>query len=898
MCAEFSDHRDISIPAHPTVTQGNGTSFALFQHAPIATVLAENNGRVLEANPAALELLGYDLETLKKMRLHDLHSPSDNIVKDLPKILKEGAVRREVALLAKGGHVIAADLHGVVLGDGRLLGFFQDATVSKVAEQRLAESEKRFGELFHQIRDAVILYTISAEGPGKLLEVNDAACQLLGYSREELFGMSPMSIDAPESKTNVSEVVKKLLSGKAVIFEQTNLSKDGRRIPVEIHAQFFQYKGEPCVISVIRDITERKRAERELQETAARLETAVAAGQLGVYENDLLEGFVTGDPLALQMIGITQPGTRLTWAQFAERIHLDDREFLEEMKRSGERTGRVDGEYRVVWPDESIHWLHTVGRNLFDRSGKPVRRVGVVADVTEQKQAEAELQEARRLNQQIVDSAREGIIAYGPDLRYRVWSPFMEELTGFSSRDVLGRHPLDVFPFLEEVGVIETLAKCLAGEVLGTSFQFAFANGRGGWVSDVSGPLRDNTGAVVGVLATVRDITAQKQAEEERSRIEAQFIQAQKMEAVGMLAGGVAHDFNNLLTVIQIYSELVLDQLLPEDPLRPKVEEIQGASRRAATLTQQLLAFSRKQVLHPAVVDLNTVVENTVQMLRRLLPENIEFRLELERLLWLTEADPDQMTHVLINLAVNARDAMPEGGALTAATKNVTLSKDSPGVPATVPPGDYVMMTLHDTGIGIDPKIMDRIFDPFYTTKDKGKGTGLGLASVYGILRQSSGFVWAESSLGQGAKFVVCLPRTLKMAVLGPAPAQSVTATSPATLLVVDDNEAVRDAVAAFAESLGYRVLAGSPEHALELAQRHSDEIQLLITDVVMPGTSGMRLAQQVKGINPRIKVLFTSGHMNPDLGGPDVLGFEVHLLPKPFGRAELALEIKNALTG
>lgn len=1130
-----------------------------FHYAPTAIMVADAEGKMLHANPAALTLLGYDLNDFRKLRLPDLHAPFDKIAEDLPRLVAAGGAHREVGLRCKDARVIDADLHGYVLGNGHLLAFFEDITEEKRARNAERESEERFRAFFNQITDAVAIYAFDANGgPGPFLEVNEAACRLLGYSREELLGTPPSDFRTQDSEL-LQDLKQRLFAGQTVCYEQTLTTADRREIPVEIRAKLFPFGSQPALIAICHDISERRLAEQSLRENASRLEMALEAGRAGVYEHDLTKGTITGDLRHAQMFGFSGAARQWKRELFQKRFHPEDGEVVARALELSDKSGYGQAEFRVIWPDGSMHWLHARSRSLTDESGRVVKRVGTVVDVTEkraaeealreseslfhtladniaqlawmsdasgsrfwfnqrwydytgtalpdvngwgwqtvhhpdhlarvmehirnstrggkpwedtvqlrgqngeyrwflcrvvpicddggnlvrwfgtntdvtelrqaelkaqeahakleaalasmtdavfisdtdgnfvdcneafatfhrfhskdecatavadypaildvfaqdglpaplemwavpralrgetvpnaeyrlrrkdtgetwfgsysfgpirdglgtivgsvviarditeQKQAESALQDALKLNQQIIDSASEGIIVYGLDFRYRVWNPYMEHLTGVPARDVLGRAALDVFPFLQEVGVMERLEKSLMGEMpRAIEFPFAIPNGRRGWVADMSGPLRNGTGDIVGVIATVRDVSEQKYAEEEKSKLQAQFIQAQKMQAVGQLAGGVAHDFNNLLQIIMSYGELLQEQFGDNETALHKTDCILKAAQRATTLTRQLLAFSRKQVLHPVVIDLNTVVESTMKMLQRLLPENIEFRLDLQHPLWRTEADPDQMTHVLINLAVNARDAMPDGGTMTIITQNAPVSPETPDVPPMVAPGEYVMMIVRDTGEGIDAEGMNHLFEPFYTTKEKGKGTGLGLASVYGILRQSSGFVWAKSSVGEGACFTTCLPRTEKLAAIDVRPPAKVRRTTPATLLVVDDAAEVRYTLAEHAKSLGYKVRTASPEEALDLAKQYVAEIDVLITDVVMPRTSGPRLAAHLKAINPRIKILFMSGYSDLAADGPDIPHNQAVRLSKPFGRRELALKIKEVLS-
>ena len=393
-------------------------------------------------------------------------------------------------------------------------------------------------------------------------------------------------------------------------------------------------------------------------------------------------------------------------------------------------------------------------------------------------------------------------------------------------------------------------------------------------------------------LAIARDVT-------QRKALEAQLLQAQKMEAVGRLAGGVAHDFNNLLTVILASADLVAEELEDDYPLQREVEEVRRAAKRAAELTGQLLAFSRKQALAPQVLDLNEVVNNTSAMLRRVIGEDIDLRTLLARDLGAVRADPGQLEQVMMNLAVNARDAMVGGGKLTIETANAeldeTYTRDHAGA---VPPGPYVLLAMSDTGVGMDPETQARIFEPFFTTKPKGKGTGLGLATVYGIVKQSGGWIWVYSEVGRGTTFKIYLPRVEGAPVaVRPSVAPAASLRGAETILIVEDQEEVRKLTRRVLEARGYTVvLAESGAEALQVAERHGKPIQLLVTDVIMPGMSGRETALLLTAAHPGMRVLFLSGYADESIVHHGVLEPGIAFLPKPFTADALARKVREVL--
>ncbi|MGH7529535.1 MAG: response regulator [Gemmatimonadales bacterium] len=410
------------------------------------------------------------------------------------------------------------------------------------------------------------------------------------------------------------------------------------------------------------------------------------------------------------------------------------------------------------------------------------------------------------------------------------------------------------------------------------------------WFQTIKVPLRLPEDNVPQVLGVATEIT-------ERKRLEEQLLQAQKMEAVGQLAGGVAHDFNNILTAIVGYADLLAVDL-PGDRYQEDLDEIRKAARRAAALTRQLLAFSRKQVLEPRVIDVNSLVQNIDKMLRSLIVENIELRLGLAPNLAPVRADPTQLEQVIMNLAINARDAMPDGGTLTIETDNVTLDEDYAAHHVSVVPGEYVMLAVSDTGCGMNEETRARIFEPFFTTKPAGRGTGLGLSTVYGIVKQSGGNIWLYSEPGKGTTFKVYLPTTPEAVERPERPSAGAARTGGAeTVLIVEDDEPLRRLAHRAIAAAGYTVLqADRGAMALDIARRHKGRIDLLLTDVIMPDTNGRKLADALRAERPGLKVLFMSGYPDGAIVHHGMLEPGVAYLPKPFTTEGVARKIREVL--
>jgi two-component system cell cycle sensor histidine kinase/response regulator CckA len=430
-----------------------------------------------------------------------------------------------------------------------------------------------------------------------------------------------------------------------------------------------------------------------------------------------------------------------------------------------------------------------------------------------------------------------------------------------------------------------------AGRPATVEYRIRHPDGSVRWIEGTLIPVADVHGTVIRLDGVARDVTEQRKLQE-------QFRQAQKMEAVGRLAGGIAHDFNNLLTVITSYSEILLEDLAPQDPRRGDLEEIRKAAASAAGLTRQLLAFSRQQVLEPRVLDVNAVLASTEKLLQRLLGEDIELVTALVPQPGAVKADPGQLEQVIVNLAVNARDAMPDGGKLTIETANADMDEAYARVHLPSKPGQYVMLAVSDTGVGMDEQTQRRIFEPFFTTKEVGKGTGLGLATVYGIVKQSGGFIWVYSEPGRGTTFKIYLPRVdepMEAVTLPAAPKESLQGTE--TVLLVEDAAEVRAVTHLVLDRLGYTVLeAPNGKAALHLATKHHGPIHLLLTDVVMPELGGRHLAEQLTALRPELRVLYASGYTDDAVVRHGVLKPGIAYLQKPFTPQVLARKVREVL--
>ncbi|ADH85695.1 ATP-binding protein [Desulfurivibrio alkaliphilus] len=475
------------------------------------------------------------------------------------------------------------------------------------------------------------------------------------------------------------------------------------------------------------------------------------------------------------------------------------------------------------------------------------------------------------------------------DYRFLDINPAFEKLTGLKAEKVLGRRVLEVLPETEPYW-IETYGRVtLTGEP--AHFQ-NYSKEVGKFCEVAAYTPEPGRFAVI-----VTDVTPQKEAEKERHRLEEQLRQAQKLEAIGRLAGGVAHDFNNKLQTILGYTDLALDVVNPDEQLHKDLKEVRTAAVQSADLTRQLLAFARRQTIVPQVLDLNETITSMLKMLKRLLGEDIELLWQPGANLWPVKIDPAQIDQILANLTLNSRDAIIDAGQLTIETANVDIDEDYFGANSEIPPGQYVMLTISDNGVGMEREMLEKIFDPFFTTKPLDKGTGLGLATVYGIVKQNEGFINVYSEPGQGTIFRIYLPRNLEKIAPEEEPQRRQIPTGTETVLLVEDEVALLNMAKMLLEKLGYRVFAAATAgEALRLAEEHQGEIELLVTDVIMPEMNGRDLYLQLSRSHPTLKCLYMSGYSANIISHHGALDQDIHFLQKPFPREDLAVKVREAL--
>jgi PAS domain S-box-containing protein len=763
-------------------------------------------------------------------------------------------------------------------------GIAIDIQERKEADEKLRASEQRYRQLFENNPHPMWFYEIETLA---FLSVNNAAVAHYGYSREEFLQMTLKDIRLTEDiSTLVDDMVNFTSSQIHINSLRRHRKKDGSVIIVEVTSHDILFEGRKARLVMVNDITERKRAEAALLASEQRFSEAFNLSPLPmhiisledtryIYVND---SFLQATGFSREeLIGKTGDELKL-WVSAQERAKIF-KAFRENQRLSNLefRYRRKDGEIRTG--------LGSSERITLD--GQPCA-LSVINDITEHKRAEED-------RDRFFTVSRDMLCLMDFAGYFTRLNPAWEKTLGYSNEELMAKTYIHFVHPDDREKALEVGKKVMTGEsVQAFENRYRCKDGSVKWLlwSLTSYPEQQL------VYAVAHDITERKRAEEEWKKAEENLRQAQKMDAIGRLAGGVAHDFNNLMTAVIGYSEMALRKTEPESAISNDILEIKKAGERAASLTSQLLAFGRKQMLQPKILNLNAVLENIHKMLRRLIGEHIDIAVMPEPNLGLVKADPGQIEQVIVNLAVNARDAMPEGGKLTLETANVHISDEYAFNHMEVTPGHYVLFAMTDNGIGMDVKTMARIFEPFYTTKELGKGTGLGLSMVYGIIKQSGGHIAVYSEPGIGTTVKLYLPRIDEEPAL-PEPQAVMTAPKPAnaTILLVEDEKVVRDLTAKILGDLGYEVLvAENGKQALEVATGNLEKIALVISDIVMPQLGGRELVERLLQLKPRLKIIFISGYTENSMLHQGVLDKHLIFLQKPFSYEALASRVREAL--
>jgi two-component system cell cycle sensor histidine kinase/response regulator CckA len=883
----------------------------LIQTANTIIVALDVHGNLQIFNQAAEEITGYTWTDLEGKNWFEVLAPKDrypHVWEEFSRLLHGGLpIKYENPILTKSGEErYIVWRNNVIVEQGRIVGtisFGIDITERKRAEEALRASEQKFRSFVEQSSDGLVL----VNEQGLIIEWNQARERMTGVKRDEAlsrpFWEIQSRITLPEHRTPErlayfkASLFDALRTGQSPLFnrplEAEVVRPDGERRYIE--QVIFPIKTDQGyrLGSVSRDITEQKRAESQreaaleaLRATTANLETLIRVSPLAITLLDRDGNVQLWNPSAERIFAWTaqevigHPNPIVPAAQQAEYA-IWSGQVLHGQALTDQETVRQRKDGSLV--DVSIS-----SAPVYDAMGNLAGRMAIVADITERKQAE----EARVRLATAIDQAAESIVITDTAGAIQYVNPAFERTSGYSQAEALGQNPRLLKSGKQNLAFYEALwATITAGQVWQGRLVNRKKDGTLFTEDATISPVRDEGGAIVSYVAVKRDVTREL-------RLEEQYYQAQKLEAVGRLTAGVAHDFNNILTAINGFSELVSMGLAPDNPLQDSVKKVLGSGQRAAGLVRQLLAFSRKQVVQPVVLNLNDVMANLEKMLGRIIGEDVELHTIPAPGLWLTMADATQIEQVILNLAVNARDAMPNGGKLTIETANVTLDEAYAASHLGTRPGEYVLLAVSDTGAGMSDEVKSRLFEPFFTTKELGRGTGLGLATVYGIVKQGGGDIRVYSEEGLGTTFKVYLPRIGRAAApAAPAPANAEMPAGRETVLLVEDDEAVRELARRVLRSLGYTLLEASDgQEALRLAAGHPGSIHLLLTDVVLPGMSGVDMAKQLIQARPGLKTLFMSGYTDNAIAHHGVLDPGIAFLQKPFGPMELARKVRAVL--
>ncbi len=750
--------------------------------------------------------------------------------------------------------------------------------------------------------DGFAVHEMIFDGTGKpvdyrFLAVNPAFEEITGLAANDIIGQTVLEVLPGTEDIWIQNYGKVVVTGTPLRFESghTKLNK-----LFEVHAYRPQEGQFACIF---RDITERKTHEAET-EVRAEHSRKTAADYRAIFEGALegilratLDGrILAANPAMLRMLGFEDESDIKRVSAYELWLHPEDRSrFLRQVEE--QKTVR-DYEGLLRRKDGTIVKVSLAGRKVIGSDGQTVYYDGFFQDISARKQAEERLHASENkfkmafmtgTDASSISTLKEGKILEVNDR--------FSEVFGYSREDACGKTSSELGWYAEDDRdrLISELKR--QGHVEEMEFHGRVKNGELRYMLVSASLLQSDHGELI--LCVIRDITEQKRAAAEKAKLEEQFRQAQKLESIGRMAGGIAHDFNNQLTVINGYGDLLLRACKKGDPLLEWIEEIRNAGERASKLVRQLLIFSRKQSLEPRSMRLEALIGENRSMLQRFLGEDVQLVVESEPAGWLVMADPGQLHQVLMNLTVNARDAMPRGGTLTIRTANVVVSQAGIGVHPKVAPGQYVVLGVSDTGAGIAKEIQERIFEPFFTTKQEGEGTGLGLSTVYGIVRQLGGAINVQSEPGSGASFEIYLPRLeAEVGVDTPQPAtQTASPGGFETILVVEDQAPVRNLMVLALKEAGYHVLeSANGTEALLLAEQHSGPIHLLLTDVIMPHMTGKEVANRLRPSRHEMKVLYVSGYAadtltRRGLGEPDW-----EFIGKPFAPDQLTGKVREIL--
>jgi PAS domain S-box-containing protein len=880
----------LALPIGRSVEQterGSRRLSAIVESSDDAIIGYRFDGIIESWNRGAERLFGYSGAEVVGRQISIL-IPDDQL-KDLPELMRrvrngEAVEQHRTARKHKNGSPIPVALKispildrlGTIVGGSEII---RDITERTRAEQQLQATADRL----QAILDNAPVGIVVGNRQYRFIEPNAAFQRMVGYSADELKQMDWKALTHPDDIAHNAELVDGLMQGKWKNYEleKRYVLKDGRMIWIRsIGARL----DDEHKISIIEDITERKQSAEQLRRSEARLRRLIDSNIVGVIIAGPDGTILDTNNAFLEMVGYAPKDFKngLGWRDLTPPEHwaLDDA-----ATKQADQTGAFRPyEKELIRKNGALFPVIVGGAKTEDREV-----IVFVLDLTELKKAQLELEQLAR----IVESADDAIISLSLTGAILSWNQGAERLLGYTKNEMIGASE-EILLRADNSQEWEQVREVMAGGKALDYFKTVRIAKSGEekpvWLR--ISPIRDGSGRIIGISKIARDRSEAIKAQ----KFEEQFRQAQKLESLGRLTGGVAHDFNNLLMVISSYTEMLQEKLPPEDSLRRNTQQVLTAAKRAANLTQQLLAFSRKQVLSPQNLDLNAVVDETAKMLKRLIGEDIELTFLTTKPLWSVTADPGQITQVLMNLCVNARDAMPGGGKLTIETRNVVVDAQTAARRPGFLPGDYAMLAVTDTGTGMTKEVQERLFEPFFTTKERGKGTGLGLATVYGIVKQSGGHIWVYSEPNNGSCFKLYFPKVDQSVTTTMHQQFSTIESHGETILVAEDEDSLRESISKYLNERGYIVLkAADGQQALELADHHDGPIHLLLTDVIMPKMSGPELARRL-ACRPGMVALFMSGYTDDAIVSHGVLQAGTAFVQKPFSLSALGIKVRETL--
>jgi len=927
----------------------------VFEASNVGKSMTLPTGEV-NANKAFADFLGYTQDELKGKRWQDLTPPED--IEKTENLLgplltgEKSAERFEKRYVHKNGKFLWADVSVALRRDAEGKPLYFMTTVADINAKKQAEEALRKSEEFQRAMIAcspVALYTIDLDG--NVLNWNTSAERIFGWRAEEVIG-KPLPIVPADKRHEFDALRERVKSGDSFFGKELmRLKKDGSLIPISLSvAPVKNDKGEIVgILASAEDITERKRALLRIEHLNQVLRAIRDINQLTVREREMQNLIKEGCRLLVAnrgyysaMIVLTDNVDRpFAWAMEGMAAASNE---LAGILENGSlpsccKHARTHQEMLIVEDRQAvcggcpmaevcadsqslcaplIHEKETFGylvaaaqkqlavdeeeRSLFsEMAGDLAYAISFIKIEEARRRGEAALQESESRFRLFAELAPVGIVILDEQGRILDANSKFTELLGYTTEDV---------PSVEQWWALAYPDEEIRSRVQ-QEWQTAVEEAKRtkAEIRPMEHPVTCKDGSVRHIkfrmasgetltLIVFTDITERKKIEAEHEKLQSQLLQAQKMESVGRLAGGVAHDYNNMLSVIIGYAELAIDKLAPDDPLHADLQEIHRAAKRSRDITRQLLAFARQQTIDPKVLDLNEAVESMLKMLRRLIGENIDLSWEPGSGLWPVKIDPTQLDQILANLCVNARDAIADVGKITIKTNNVRFDEDYCAGHAGLAPGEYVLLAVSDDGRGMDKETLDKIFEPFFTTKDVGEGTGLGLAMIYGIVKQNEGLINVYSEPGEGTTFRIYLPRHAEVTKrIEKYEAEEIPVGAGETVLIVEDEVSILELTKMILERFGYVVLeASSPNEAIALAKEHPGEVHLLITDVVMPEMNGRDLAEKLRTDYPKLKVLFMSGYPANVIAHHGLLEVGVNFIQKPFSSRDLAVKVRETL--